>query len=496
MVDPVTNSAKSIMSDWSAQKPCFALMGEYSVGKSSLLNLLLGTRLLPARVTATRLPTVWLTYGEHRKVEALDYDGTLSAIENFEGDFDNLSEKLVIRCTLPSDILRNKDIIDTPGISDPNLADDIVGLIAPHVDFVVWCTAASQAWRQTESAAWDSVPYQLQDNSILAVTRIDLVAKQSDVKRILKRCERDAGKSFQSILPVSAKIAHSKSADSWHASGAAALVAALEARTAVSEAHRAERLEREGISKPFHEMPSAENPNAVEPQMRDVQSGVTKVPEDTKMTSNDSLGAAFSQSNNTFSGDKPQHDADQSVAAEVLLPRVNKDKESLAVNDRPKVAAANETETPRVSKTELRSKTILVPHENKGETSPEILTSKEENMSIDITALSSIGGFIGACLVDSETGLMMASEGGGSLDLEAAGAANTEVVKAKLAAIEMLGLNDSIDDILITLGKQFHLIRPLEKTPTVFLYVALDKKSANLGMARVQVKNVEKTLSL
>lgn len=114
----------------------------------------------------------------------------------------------------------------------------------------------------------------------------------------------------------------------------------------------------------------------------------------------------------------------------------------------------------------------------------------------DISGLTNIGGFIGACLVDSETGLMMASEGGAGFDLEAAGAANTEVVKAKLSAIDMLGLNDNIDDILITLGKQFHLIRPLEQTPTVFMYVALDKKSANLGMARVQVKKVEQTLSI
>lgn len=117
-------------------------------------------------------------------------------------------------------------------------------------------------------------------------------------------------------------------------------------------------------------------------------------------------------------------------------------------------------------------------------------------MAIDISGLSAIGGFIGACLVDSETGLMMASEGGGKIDLEAAGAANTEVVKAKLAAIEMLGLDDSIDDILITLGKQFHLIRPLASNPAIFLYVALEKKAANLGMARVQVKTIEKTLSV
>ena len=137
------------------------------------------------------------------------------------------------------------------------------------------------------------------------------------------------------------------------------------------------------------------------------------------------------------------------------------------------------------------------PEDNDDAQPQEPETQKVNDMAnTDISDLAAIGGFIGACLVDSETGLMMGSEGGGKLDLEAAGAANTVVVKAKLSAIEMLGLDDALDDILITLGKQFHLIRPLDKNPTVFLYVALDKKAANLGMARVQVKNVEKKLEL
>jgi len=124
------------------------------------------------------------------------------------------------------------------------------------------------------------------------------------------------------------------------------------------------------------------------------------------------------------------------------------------------------------------------------------LEKVENEMALDISKLSEVGGFIGACIVDSDTGLMLASDGGGKLDLEAAGAANTEVVKAKLQAIDALGLDDSIEDILITLGRQYHLIRPLENNPTVFIYVALDKKGANLGMARLQVKNVEKTLAI
>ena len=117
-------------------------------------------------------------------------------------------------------------------------------------------------------------------------------------------------------------------------------------------------------------------------------------------------------------------------------------------------------------------------------------------MSTNIAATSEIAGFIGACLVDSDSGLMLASEGGGKIDMEAAAALNTQVVKANLQAMEVLGLDDSIEDILVTLGKQLHMIRPLEKAPSVFLYVALDKKAANLGMARMQVKRIESTLSL
>jgi len=117
-------------------------------------------------------------------------------------------------------------------------------------------------------------------------------------------------------------------------------------------------------------------------------------------------------------------------------------------------------------------------------------------MSADISNLKEINGFIGACLVDSDTGMMLASQSGGKdLDLETAAAGNTEVVKAKLAVMKALNINDKIEDILITLGKQYHLIRLLAANPTIFIYVVLDKK-ANLGMARIQVKKVEQTLAI
>jgi predicted regulator of Ras-like GTPase activity (Roadblock/LC7/MglB family) len=117
-------------------------------------------------------------------------------------------------------------------------------------------------------------------------------------------------------------------------------------------------------------------------------------------------------------------------------------------------------------------------------------------MSTNISATSLIQGFIGSCLVDSESGLLLASEGGEGMDMEAEAALNTMVVKAETEVIEVLALEDEIEDILITMTQQLHFIRPLEKAPGVFLYVALDKKAANLGMARMQVNRIERSLSL
>jgi hypothetical protein len=68
--------------------------------------------------------------------------------------------------------------------------------------------------------------------------------------------------------------------------------------------------------------------------------------------------------------------------------------------------------------------------------------------------------------------------------------------KAKRQAMEVSELNTHIADILITLGTQIHLIRPLEKNATMFLYVALDRKEANLGMARIQPKTIEGKLEI
>lgn len=114
-------------------------------------------------------------------------------------------------------------------------------------------------------------------------------------------------------------------------------------------------------------------------------------------------------------------------------------------------------------------------------------------------AMTTIEGTVGVALVDYTSGMALGTIGGGKhLDLSVAAAGNTDVVRAKLRAMEMLGLQDEIEDILITLGSQYHLIRLLKTRGSngLFLYLALDVKRANLAMARHQLRKIEAELEV
>ena len=95
-------------------------------------------------------------------------------------------------------------------------------------------------------------------------------------------------------------------------------------------------------------------------------------------------------------------------------------------------------------------------------------------------------GFIAASLVDLDSGMTLAIKAARSdFDLTAASAYNSELVKQKLKIMRTLGLSGAIEDMLITLTDQIHLIK-LVGTNT-FLYLAVDRKQSNIALVRSAV---------
>jgi hypothetical protein len=122
------------------------------------------------------------------------------------------------------------------------------------------------------------------------------------------------------------------------------------------------------------------------------------------------------------------------------------------------------------------------------------------NIETALKEAMAIEGATGAALVDWDSVMALGTLGGGKyLDLDLAAAGNTEVVRAKMRTLETLHLNDSVEDILITLTTQYHLIRLLRDAggaQNLFLYLVLDRSKANLALARHHLKRIEADLTV
>jgi len=107
-----------------------------------------------------------------------------------------------------------------------------------------------------------------------------------------------------------------------------------------------------------------------------------------------------------------------------------------------------------------------------------------------------IDGAIGVALVDSESGMCIGTKGGKQMDMELAGACSTQVVQANKNVIEQMNLDETPEEVLLTMDGQYHLIRLFRENDNVFSYLILNKDACRLALARTQLKSLDEDLSL
>lgn len=102
-----------------------------------------------------------------------------------------------------------------------------------------------------------------------------------------------------------------------------------------------------------------------------------------------------------------------------------------------------------------------------------------------LLALRDIDGLLGAALVDSETGLCIEAVGAtDDFDLEAAAAVHARIIKLNLDQLRPLRIHGPVEELMITVEDQLHLLRPLQSRPSWFLYVVADRANCNAALAK------------
>ena len=102
--------------------------------------------------------------------------------------------------------------------------------------------------------------------------------------------------------------------------------------------------------------------------------------------------------------------------------------------------------------------------------------------------LNDLPGLMAVAIVDISSGMSLASHSNSAINPDTAAAYNTEVIKQKQKAINALKLQgESIDDILMTLSNQLHLLKVVNEGKK-FIYLVVNPRDTNLAIAREVVR--------
>jgi hypothetical protein len=98
-------------------------------------------------------------------------------------------------------------------------------------------------------------------------------------------------------------------------------------------------------------------------------------------------------------------------------------------------------------------------------------------------------------VVDADSGMTLESDTTGLVNIELAAAGNAEVVKAKRRTLELLGHRQSIEDLMIVLETEIHVLHPVPGRDSLVVYVVVDRRAGNPGMTRVRAAEAARTLA-
>lgn len=179
-----------------------AIVGDGNSGKTSLANALIGRNVLVTDLLRNTRASILVKHAAAPALYIIHADGNREAVTERSFEAVKMGQAYSLELCLPSDRLRDLEIMDNPGWSAHTDGFMRLEQTLRQADLAIWCTLATQAWKQSESSLWSAASQRIKPFSLLLATHADALS-DDDKARVLQRLQRDAGTQFGDIANIS-----------------------------------------------------------------------------------------------------------------------------------------------------------------------------------------------------------------------------------------------------------------------------------------------------
>lgn len=186
-----------------------AVIGQFSSGKSSFLNALLGTNLPTGIVPVTAKPTK-ICYAPAEILGVTYNDGAIKMMEISQmADFVDQRKDLIdvkeLTIFIPNEILKIINFIDTPGLNSRSEEDTKQTLkILKQANGIIWISLIENAGRNSEIGELKLIPQELKSNAICLLSQKDKLNKDQ-IANALEHAKITYEDNFAKIVAISSK---------------------------------------------------------------------------------------------------------------------------------------------------------------------------------------------------------------------------------------------------------------------------------------------------
>lgn len=205
-----------------------SVMGLPNSGKSELINMLVGRRLLPKNA---KLPTTEVVYGDAERMTLTLGDGTTEVRDKLDLSRPLPVDAAFLKLELPARILQRISLLEVVTDGSPQDLAPAAAWAARRTDIALWCTLS---FGGAEADAWNKVPDGLKDHAFLVLTNADVLSAERTLSKRIASLEGVVAEEFHSLFAVATLQAIKAQGEDgavdeqlYQASGGAALAAEM-----------------------------------------------------------------------------------------------------------------------------------------------------------------------------------------------------------------------------------------------------------------------------